>query len=48
MMTHAVVAILVVASHFGLSAAVAAGGTSKDTWKGHVEIRNRPRSARRL
>ena len=27
-------AILVAASHFGLSAAVAVGGTSKDTWKG--------------
>jgi len=27
-------AILVTASHFGLSAAVAVGGTSKDTWKG--------------
>jgi hypothetical protein len=34
MRTHArLLAILVAASHFGLSAAVAAGGTSKDTWK---------------
>jgi hypothetical protein len=33
--THArLLAILVAASHFGLSAAAAATGTSKDTWKG--------------
>ena len=35
MTTHArLLAILVAVSHFGLSAAAAAAGTSKDTWKG--------------